>query len=68
MVFIPNKYCCVIFISLLLWKNCLPRFMNNEQGNVLYLFTCDIILTNGLIRSSYYYGYVILDCKKKVLF
>jgi len=32
MVFLPNKYCCIIFISLLLWKNCLPRSINNEEG------------------------------------
>lgn len=69
MVFIPNKYCCVIFISLLLWKNCLPRYMNNEQGKILlYLFSYGIIIINYLFRSRYYYGYVILDCKKKLLF
>lgn len=36
MVLLPNKYCCVIFISLLLWNNCLPIRLNNEQGKYLY--------------------------------
>jgi len=35
MVFIPNKYCCVIFISLLLWKTCLPVSVNYEQGKLI---------------------------------
>lgn len=30
---IPNKFCCVIFISLLLWKNCLPRRINDQEGS-----------------------------------
>lgn len=32
MVMLPNKYCCVIFICLLLWTNCLPKRINDEQG------------------------------------
>lgn len=37
MVFLPNKYCCIIFISLLLWKNCLPRSINNEEGEYVVI-------------------------------
>ncbi|XP_050438064.1 putative uncharacterized protein DDB_G0282133 isoform X3 [Adelges cooleyi] len=35
MVLLPNKYCCVIFVSLLMWKSCLPRKLNDQQDPVL---------------------------------
>ncbi|XP_060870265.1 protein PFF0380w-like isoform X3 [Metopolophium dirhodum] len=35
MVLLPNKYCCIIFISLLMWKNCLPRSINIEEDPVI---------------------------------
>ncbi|VVC30235.1 Hypothetical protein CINCED_3A011875 [Cinara cedri] len=36
-VLLPNKYCCVLFMSLMLWNNCLPVKLNNEQDPVIIM-------------------------------
>ncbi|XP_025412008.1 uncharacterized protein LOC112684613 [Sipha flava] len=35
MILLSNKYCCILFTSLLLWKNCLPRSVNNKIDPVI---------------------------------
>lgn len=56
MVFLPNKYCCIIFISLLLWKNCLPRSINNEEDPVI------ITVISYLIAKKKFYSEEIAGC------
>ncbi|XP_050058427.1 uncharacterized protein MAL13P1.304-like isoform X3 [Aphis gossypii] len=56
MVFLPNKYCCIIFLSLLLWKNCLPRSINNEEDPVI------ITVISYLIAKKKFYSEEIAGC------
>ncbi|XP_025198722.1 protein PFF0380w-like [Melanaphis sacchari] len=56
MVFLPNKYCCVIFISLLLWKNCLPRSTNNEEDPVI------ITALSYIIAKKKFYSEETVGC------
>uniref|UniRef100_A0A2S2NDR8 Uncharacterized protein n=1 Tax=Schizaphis graminum TaxID=13262 RepID=A0A2S2NDR8_SCHGA len=56
MVFLPNKYCCTIFISLLLWKNCLPRSINNEEDPVI------ITVLSYLIAKAKFYSEETIGC------
>ncbi|XP_060848746.1 MATH and LRR domain-containing protein PFE0570w-like [Rhopalosiphum padi] len=56
MVFLPNKYCCTIFISLLLWKNCLPRSINNEEDPVI------ITAISYLIAKTKFYSEETIGC------
>ncbi|XP_050522871.1 uncharacterized protein MAL13P1.304-like isoform X3 [Daktulosphaira vitifoliae] len=52
MVILPNKYCCVIFISLLMWKNCLPMRINDEEDPVLVSVISCIIAKQKLYSEQ----------------
>ncbi|XP_022179933.1 protein PFF0380w-like isoform X10 [Myzus persicae] len=56
MVFLPNKYCCIIFISLLLWKNCLPRSINIKEDPVI------ITVLSFLIAKKKHYSEETVGC------